>query len=80
MAKRSTKRRADRALPVADTLPANDPPLVNSNFRANQREAFEIKLLAQELGITPGQLRSLRLAYGADWAKIRVAAKRLRRE
>ena len=80
MAKRSTKRRAERARPIADMLPANDPPLVNSSFRAHQREAFEIKLLAQELGITPGQLRSLRLAYGADWRKIRLAAERLRRE
>lgn len=80
MAKRSTKRRADRTESGADVLPANDPPLVNSSFRNNQREAFEIKLLAQDLGITPAQLRGLRLAYGADWPKIRVAAERLRRE
>jgi len=80
MAKRSTKRRAEPVQPVADTLPANDPPLVNSSFRANQREAFEIKLLAQELDITPAQLRSLKFAYGRDWPKIRAAAARLRRE
>jgi hypothetical protein len=80
MAKRSTKRRTEPAQPIPNPLPANDPPPVNTSFRADQREAFEIKLLAQDLRITPAQLRSLRLSYGKDWPKIRQAAARLRRE
>jgi len=74
MAKRMpTKRKpAQPATPEAP-LPAND------HFKATQREAYKVKLLAQELGITPGQVRSLMLAYGRDMAKIRAAAERLRR-
>jgi hypothetical protein len=72
MAKRLFKRRTEPVQPAAD------PPAVNTNFRSEQREAYLIKLLAQELGITPAQLRSLKLAYGRDMPKIREAAARLR--
>lgn len=48
------------------------------NFQATQRDALEVQLFAKELGITPAQLRSLRLAYGRNTAKIREAAKQLR--
>ena len=64
--------------PQAGT-PPESPLAVNRNFQAAQREAFEIKTLAEELGITPGQLRSLRLAYGKDMPRIRRAAERMRR-
>lgn len=74
MAKRMEKRR-----PVASP-PQEEPPIVNENFRADQREALGVKLLSQELGITPGQLRGLRLAHGRDMARIRAEAARLRRE
>ncbi|HUL09526.1 MAG TPA: hypothetical protein VLV76_24555 [Candidatus Acidoferrum sp.] len=73
MVKRLKKRAVEA--PPAEEL----PPPVNRNFIAAQREAFEIKILAQELGITPAQVRSLRLAYGKDMPKIRQAAERLRR-
>jgi hypothetical protein len=74
MAKR-LKNRAVEVPPPVEEL----PPAVNRNFQAAQREALEIKTLAQELGITPGQLRSLKLAYGNDDRKIRHAAEQLRR-
>ena len=67
---------------LAPRLDVREPelsPAVNTNFKDNQREAFAVKLLAQELGITPGQVRALRLAYGKDMAKMRAAAERLRR-
>ena len=48
------------------------------DFQAQQRAALEVKLTADRLSITPAQLRSLRLAYGSDTAKIREAAQRLR--
>jgi hypothetical protein len=50
------------------------------DFQASQREALEVKLTAQDLGITPAQLRGLRLTYGKDSAKIRAAAEELRRQ
>jgi hypothetical protein len=49
------------------------------NFQARQRAELEVHLMARELGITPAQLRSLRLAYGKDMVRIRAAAERLRR-
>ena len=72
MAKRLFKRRTAPVEPVADS------PAINTSFRSEQREAYQIKLLAQELGITPAQLRSLKFAYGKDMTKIREAAARLR--
>jgi len=71
-------KRMEKVRPVVPA-PQEEPPPVSDNFKAGQREAFEVKLLAQELEITPGQVRGLRFAYGGDMAKIRAAAERLRR-
>ena len=76
MAKRMARRRP--LAPRAEVPEPEPPPTVNTNFKADQREAFAVKLLAQELGITPGQVRALQFTYGKDLAKIRVAAERLR--
>jgi hypothetical protein len=62
------ERRAERS---------SEDLLAAPNIQAVQREALEVQQLAKELRITPAQLRSLRLAYGGDWLKIREAAKRL---
>ena len=64
---------------MAPAPQVDPPPPVNENRKAEQRAALHVKLLSQELGITPGQLRSLMLAYGSDMTNIRVAAERLRR-
>jgi hypothetical protein len=72
-------RPAKRTRADASRLPEEKDQLAAvPNHQAAQREALEITLLARELGITPARVRSLRLAHGNDWAKIRAAAERLR--
>jgi hypothetical protein len=63
---------------IAQEEQQNDT-LTVPNFQARQRAELEVHLTARELGITPAQLRSLRLAYGKDMTRIRTAADRLRR-
>jgi hypothetical protein len=50
------------------------------SLTTRQLDAKRLTLLARELGITPTQLRSLRLTDGSNWVRIRTVAARLRRQ